>query len=161
MRLKSIGLVCLVLVLGAVLSGCGCVQQSMKGEAAPPPPAPTSLETTGSVTLNIEFDTGKWDIKPRYDNEIKQVADFMKAHPETKVMIQGHTDNVGTEASNIKLSQERASSVKAYLVDKFGIAGDRLRAVGYGPNKPIASNDTEEGRQKNRRVEAVVEKTAQ
>ena len=161
MRPRSIGLVCLIVVLGAGLSGCGCVQQGMKGEAAPPPPAPTSLETTGSVTLNIEFDTGKWDIKPKYDNEIKQVADFMKAHPETKVVIQGHTDNVGTEASNIKLSQERADSVKAYLVDKFGIASDRLRAVGYGPNKPIASNDTEEGRQKNRRVEAVVEKRAQ
>ena len=161
MRARSIGLVCLILLLGAGLSGCGCVQEAVKGEAAPPPPAPTSLETTGSVTLNIEFDTGKWDIKPKYDNEIKQVADFMKAHPETKVVIQGHTDNVGTEASNIKLSQERADSVKGYLVDKFGIASDRLRAVGYGPNKPIASNDTEEGRQKNRRVEAVVEKTAQ
>jgi len=161
MRLRSIGLVCLVLALGALLSGCGCVQQSVKGEAAPPPPTSAQLETTGFVRLNIEFDTAKWDIKPKYDDELKQVADFMKAHPEKKLVIQGHTDNVGTEASNIKLSQERADSVKAYLVDKFGIAGDRLHAVGYGPNKPIASNASEEGRQKNRRVEAVVEKTAQ
>jgi len=161
MRLKSIGLVCLVLVLGALLGGCGCIQQSMKGEAAPPPPVAAQLESSGSVRLNIEFDTAKWDIKPKYDDELKQVADFMKGHPETKLEIQGHTDNVGTEASNMKLSQERADSVKAYLADKFGIAGDRLRAVGYGPKKPIASNDTEEGRQKNRRVEAVVEKTAQ
>jgi OmpA-OmpF porin, OOP family len=160
MKLKSIGLVCLALLLGAGLSGCGCVQQSMKGEVAPPPPVAAQLESSGSVRLDIEFDTAKWDVKPKYDDELKQVADFMKAHPETKLEIQGHTDNVGTEASNIKLSQERADSVKGYLVNKFGIASNRLRAVGYGPNKPIASNGTGEGRQKNRRVEAVVEKAA-
>ena len=158
MRLRSVGLVCLVVLLGVGLGGCGCLEQAVKGEAAPP--APTSLETSGSVTLNIEFDTGKSDIKPMYNDEIKQVADFMRAHPEAKVMIQGHTDNVGSEASNVALSQARAKSVKEYLVDKFGIAGNRLQAVGYGPNKPIASNATAEGRQKNRRVEAVVEKTA-
>ena len=140
------------------LSGCGCFMQAQKGETAPPPPS--ALESTGSVTLNIEFDTAKWDVKPKYNDEIKQVADFMKAHPEAKVVIEGHTDNVGSEAFNIKLSQERAGSVKAYLVDKFGIESSRLRAVGYGPNRPIASNDTAEGRQKNRRVDAVVEKTA-
>jgi OOP family OmpA-OmpF porin len=151
-------LACLVVVLGAGLSGCGCFYQAVKGEAAPP--KPTQLETSGSVTLNIEFDTGKSDIKPMYDNEIKQVADFMKAHPETNVVIKGYTDNVGSEASNVALSQARANSVKDYLVNNFGIAGGRLQAIGYGPNNPTASNDTEEGRQKNRRVEAVVEKTA-
>ncbi len=153
MRLRSIGLVCLVVMLGVGLSGCACYQ------AAPPPKA-TQLETSGSVTLNIEFDTGKSDIKPMYNDEIKQVADFMKAHPDRNVLIQGHTDNVGSEASNVALSQARAKSVKDYLVDRFGIAGDRLQAIGYGPNKPIASNATAEGRQQNRRVEAVVEKTA-
>ena len=161
MRARSIGLVFLVLLLGAVLSGCGCVQQAVKGEAAPPPPVAAQLESSGSVRLTVEFDTAKWDIKPKYDDELKQVADFMKAHPDKKLVIEGYTDNVGSEASNMKLSQERADSVRAYLVDKFGIAGDRLRSVGYGPKNPVASNDTAEGRQENRRVVAVVEKTAQ
>ncbi len=154
MRPRSIGLACLVVMVGVCLSGCLCSYE------AAPSAKPTALETSGSVTLNIEFDTAKSDIKPMYNDEIKQVADFMKAHPEAKVMIQGHTDNVGSEASNIALSQARANSVKDYLVEKFGIAGDRLQAMGYGPNKPIATNATAEGRQKNRRVEAVVEKMA-
>jgi OOP family OmpA-OmpF porin len=140
-------------VLGAGLSACVCSTQT-----APPP---TALETSGSVRLNIEFDTAKSDIKPMYNDEIKQVADFMKAHPGAKVIIQGYTDNVGSEATNVALSEARAKSVKNYLVEKFGIAGHRLQAVGFGPNNPIASNDTAEGRQQNRRVQAVVEKTAQ
>ena len=110
-----------------------------------------------SITLKLEFDTAKSDIKAKFNNEIKQVADFMKQYPGTKAVIQGHTDNVGSEASNIKLSQARANSVRTYLIEKFGIEKDRLTAVGYGPKKPIASNATAEGKQKNRRVEAVIE----
>ena len=110
-----------------------------------------------SITLKLEFDTAKSDIKAKFNNEIKQVADFMKQYPGTKAVIQGHTDNVGSEASNIKLSQARANSVRTYLIEKFGIEKDRLTAVGYGPKKPIASNATSEGKQKNRRVEAVIE----
>ncbi len=153
-RIKYASLLFALLML-VVLNGCGCFYQAVKGETAPPP---SSLETTGSVTLNIEFDTGKSDVKAQYNDEIKQVADYMKANPNAKIAIQGHTDNVGSEASNLKLSQARADSVKAYLVDKFGIEPNRLRAVGYGQTRPIASNATAEGRQKNRRVEAVVEK---
>ena len=150
--IKCVASVLAVLIL-AVLSGCAT--------EAPPPPPPSALETTGSVTLDIEFDTAKWVVKPKYNDEIKQVADFLKARSEAKVVIEGHTDNVGSKASNIKLSQQRADSVKAYLVNRFGVESNRLRAVGYGPDRPVASNDTAEGRQKNRRVEAVVEKTAQ
>ena len=79
----------------------------------------------------------------------------MKEYPDTNAIIEGHTDNVGKEAANIKLSQRRADSIKAYLVKKFGIDSSRLKAVGYGPNEPITSNATKEGRQKNRRVKAV------
>ncbi len=145
-----------VLIL-VVLNGCGRSYQTVKGETAPPKP-PTRLETTGSVTLDIVFDAGKSDIKARYNDEIKKVADYMKAHPNAKVAIQGHTDNVGDAGNNLKLSLTRAGSVRAYLVNKFGIEANRVKAVGYGQNRPIASNATEEGRQKNRRVEAVVEK---
>jgi OOP family OmpA-OmpF porin len=140
-----------------VLNGCGPSYQAVKREPTPPKP-PIRLETTGSVTLDIEFDAGKSDIKPRYNDEIKQVADYMKAHPNAKVAIQGHTDNVGGAGSNLKLSLERADSVRVYLVNKYGIEPNRVKAVGYGQTRPIASNATVEGRQKNRRVEAVVEK---
>jgi OmpA-OmpF porin, OOP family len=154
--MQSIKFVSSVLAVLMILGLYGCAT-----EAPPPPPPPSTLETTGSVTLDIEFDTAKWYVKPKYNDEIKQVADFMKAHPEAKVAIEGHTDSIGSKASNIRLSQQRADSVKAYLVNRFGVEGNRLRAVGYGPDRPIATNDTAEGRQKNRRVEAVVEKTAQ
>jgi len=108
-----------------------------------------------TIRLNIEFDTAKAVIKHIYHNEIKRVADFMKEHPTVKAVIEGHTDNVGKEAANMKLSQRRADAVMQYLVTKFKIDASRLEAVGYGPHRPIATNKTKEGRQHNRRVTAV------
>jgi OOP family OmpA-OmpF porin len=113
-----------------------------------------------SMPLNVKFDTAKSDIKKKYDNDIKKVADFMKANPEAMAVIEGHTDNVDIHNEperNMRLSQARADSVRKYLIDTFGIDASRITAVGYGPNKPIASNDTKEGKQKNRRIEAVIE----
>jgi OOP family OmpA-OmpF porin len=112
------------------------------------------------MPLNVKFDTAKSDIKKKYDNDIKKVADFMKANPEATAVIEGHTDNVDIHNEperNMRLSQARADSVRQYLIDTFGIDASRITAVGYGPNKPIASNDTTEGKQKNRRIEAVIE----
>jgi OOP family OmpA-OmpF porin len=110
-----------------------------------------------SISLSIEFDSGKATIKPQYDEEIKKVADFMTTYPETTAVIEGHTDNVGKEASNVRLSTRRAESVKAYLVEKFGIASARLTAKGFGSSQPVADNATPAGRQKNRRINAVIE----
>ena len=123
----------------------------------PPPPAPVNEKVT--ITLNVQFDTNKAVVKETYNDEIKRVADFMKEFPDTTAEIGGHTDNIASAAYNQKLSEKRANSVRQYLIDKFGIDGSRLTAVGYGLTKPIASNDTEEGRQQNRRVEAVMEAT--
>ena len=80
----------------------------------------------------------------------------MKDYPDLKVVIEGHTDNIGTAEYNKKLSQRRAEAVKQYMVEK-GIDANRITAEGFGFDRPIASNDTEEGRQKNRRVEAAVD----
>jgi OOP family OmpA-OmpF porin len=113
-----------------------------------------------TIRLNVEFDTDKSDIKDKYNDEINKVADFMKEHPETTCEIQGHTDNVdrfNNPDHNKQLSQARADSVRQYLIDKLGIESTRLTAVGYGPDRPIASNDTKEGRQKNRRVEGLID----
>ena len=81
----------------------------------------------------------------------------MKAHPETSIEIIGYTDNTGKEGFNMLLSQRRANSVRKYLIDKLGIDASRINALGYGSNKPIASNKTKEGRRKNNRVEVVIE----
>jgi len=137
----------------------------VEAQTAPPAPAPIVeqkpvIKEKVSITLNIEFDTAKAVVKKKYNDDIKKVADFMKTHPETNAVIEGHTDNVDRHndpSRNIKLSQARGDSVRKYLIEKFGIDASRVSAVGYGPAKPIASNDTEEGRKKNRRIQAVIE----
>ena len=110
-----------------------------------------------TINLNVLFDFDKSDIKPKFHDEIKRVADYMNAYPWEKATLEGHTDSKGTDAYNEKLSQRRVDAVMKYLVEKFGISADRLKAVGYGESKPIATNDTDEGRQLNRRVQAVME----
>jgi outer membrane protein OmpA-like peptidoglycan-associated protein len=110
-----------------------------------------------SITLNVQFDTGKANIKPKYHNDIKRIADFMSKYPSTSAVIEGHTDNVGKEVVNVKLSHRRAANIKAYLTEKLGIDSSRIKVIGYDYQKPIASNKTAEGRQKNRRGETHIE----
>jgi outer membrane protein OmpA-like peptidoglycan-associated protein len=114
----------------------------------------SALNKDGFMALYINFDTGKSDIKPESKGIIEQIAALLQAHPELKVSIEGHTDNVGTPQSNKTLSSQRAKSVMNAVVQK-GIAATRLTAVGWGQEKPIADNRSEEGRAKNRRVEIV------
>lgn len=109
------------------------------------------------ITLNIQFDTGKAIIKPKYHKDIKRIADAMSKYPLTSLIIVGHTDNVGKELVNVKLSYRRAANIKAYLVRQFGIDSSRIRVIGYDYQKPIASNKTKEGRQANRRGETQIE----
>jgi len=109
-----------------------------------------------TFNLNIEFDTDKADIRPQYRGELQKVADFIKSHPGTTAVVEGHTDASGSSSYNLKLSQRRADSVMDYLVDEFGVEPGRLSAKGYGETKPIASNDTKEGKQANRRVLVVI-----
>ncbi len=109
------------------------------------------------MMLQMQFDTGKANIKPEYRDEIAKVADYMKKYPTTTAVIEGHTDNVGGYEYNMKLSQARAENVVNYLVDNFGIERSRLSAKGYGYTRSIAYNNTPEGRQKNRRINAVID----
>ena len=124
----------------------------VKEEVAPPPPAPKE-EQGAYVFRNIYFDFDKATIKPESEPILDEVSDFLKANPNMKMEVQGHTDSKGTAAYNLKLSDRRAAAVKAYLVKDEAIKSDRLTTKGYGLTKPVASNDTEEGRAKNRRVE--------
>ncbi|MRR15618.1 MAG: OmpA family protein [Deltaproteobacteria bacterium] len=114
------------------------------------------LRTTGHAAVyGIYFDTGKSSIKPESARAISEIAKLLKSDPSLKIHVVGHTDNVGGVESNIKLSQSRAEAVVQELVKNNGIAASRLRAHGCGQFAPVASNDTEEGRGKNRRVELV------
>ena len=110
-----------------------------------------------SITLNVQFDTGKANIKPKYHNDIEKIADFMSKYSSTTAVIEGHTDNVGKELLNIKLSHRRAANIKAYLARRFGIDGSRIRVIGYDYQKPVAGNETAQGRQANRRGETKIE----
>jgi OOP family OmpA-OmpF porin len=114
------------------------------------------IRATGHVAVyGINFDTGKSTIKPESAQVIGEIAKLLKTDPGLKVGVVGHTDSVGGIDSNIKLSQERAEAVIEVLVRHHGIAAARLKAFGCGLFAPVASNDTEEGRAKNRRVELV------
>jgi OOP family OmpA-OmpF porin len=121
----------------------------------PPPPPPAEKPVKETITLKVEFDTDKADIKPKYDDDIARVAAYLKKYPDTTVTIEGHTDSTDGAKWNQKLSEMRAESVKNYLVSKFGIAASRISTKGYGAAKPIADNKTKEGKQKNRRIEAI------
>jgi OmpA-OmpF porin, OOP family len=113
-----------------------------------------ALNKDGFIALYINFDTGKSEIKPESMGTIEQIATVLKAHPDLKVSIEGHTDNVGTPQSNKTLSQQRAKSVMSAVAQK-GVSVNRMTAVGWGQEKPIADNRSEEGKAKNRRVEVV------
>jgi hypothetical protein len=108
------------------------------------------------VTLgDLLFATGKSDLKGGTANHLGKLSAFLNQYPERTVIIEGHTDSVGSDDSNFSLSQRRADAVKSYLV-REGIASSRIDASGKGENDPIASNDSNTGRQQNRRVEVII-----
>lgn len=114
---------------------------------------PLRIET---VRLLIEFDTDKTDIKPMYRDELEKFVNTLKEHSKSAVIIEGHTDNVGDFEYNMGLSSRRAESVKDYLVKNFGIDQKRLKTKGFGPTRPIDTNETPEGQANNRRVIGVI-----
>ena len=113
-----------------------------------------ALDKQGFVALYINFDTNKATIKPESKPIVDQIVVLLKDNPSLNVSVEGHTDSTGTPAKNKTLSQERAQSVINALVTT-GIDKKRLSAVGWGQEKPVADNRTEEGKAKNRRVEIV------
>lgn len=101
---------------------------------------------------DVTFDTNSTVLRPGLQSEINRVAGVLNQYPNTLVRVEGHTDNKGTDAYNMDLSNRRAMAVENLLVQR-GIADSRIEAVGYGETLPVATNDTEAGRQRNRRVE--------
>jgi len=116
------------------------------------------LKSTGHVAVyGIYFDTNKAEVKPESKVALEEIAKLLKQNPALKLKVVGHTDLTGVLEANMKLSQARAEAVVQALVSQHGIVASRLKGYGVGPLAPVATNDTDEGRGKNRRVDLVKE----
>jgi outer membrane protein OmpA-like peptidoglycan-associated protein len=114
------------------------------------------IEQDAVIRLNnVFFDSGKYDLRPESFPELDRLVEFLRTNGSVRIALAGHTDNVGADAANLTLSQDRINSVESYLVAK-GIVKDRLTAKGYGETRPLTTNDTEDGRRQNRRVEFTI-----
>ena len=124
-----------------------------------PPPKPKRVEVTQDKIVikdKIQFDTNKTTIKSESDELLSEIVSVIKDNPQLrKISIEGHTDSDGSDAYNLKLSDGRARAVMDHLVQN-GVEADRLESKGFGETKPIADNDTPEGKEKNRRVEFII-----
>jgi OOP family OmpA-OmpF porin len=134
--------------------------------AALPPPAPVAAPAVAPApvrtqrycsVLDLHFEINKADIEREDREKLNVAGTFLKKYPQNTAVIEGYTDDVGTEASNLKLSQRRAEGVVRYLIDNYQLAPTQLTAVGYGETNPVADNRTQEGKRANRRIEAVIE----
>lgn len=128
---------------GVVVDAKGCAVEAAKKFCDKP------------SVIAIAFDSNKADVKAQYHDELDKIGSFLKEFPSSKGSIEGHTDAAGSKQANQKLSQARAESVRAYIINKFGIDGSRVVAKGHGSSNPVASNKTAAGKAKNRRIEAV------
>ncbi len=148
--------------VGAVV--CGLLgHYFLDEEVVPPPPPPPPPPTpspealpppwaTRLVLRGVNFDFNKSDIRPDSRPVLDEAAEILRANPNVRISIEGHTDAIGSDAYNEKLSVRRAEAVFRYLVN-LGVAPERMEVVGYGETRPLADNETEEGRAQNRRVE--------
>lgn len=116
----------------------------------------TNLSKNGHIAIyDIHFDTGKSDIKPNSDSALNNIAEYLNVHSDKKYLIVGHTDNTGDFEANLKLSEARAGTVMNELITKYSVKAEQLKAYGDGSTAPVASNSTNDGKAKNRRVEIV------
>lgn len=151
--------------VGVGLNFGGGAQQQVAQVEPTPAPAPAPMVDNEPepepelvrVELDVKFDFDKARVREESYNDIKNLADFMQQYPQTNTTVEGHTDSVGTDQYNQRLSERRAQAVREVLVNQYGVESQRVDSVGYGETRPVADNSTEEGRQINRRVEAEVE----
>jgi OmpA-OmpF porin, OOP family len=107
--------------------------------------------------VRVFFDFDKSVVKPEYFDEVRKLAEELKARPDTAVIIEGHTCNIGTEEYNLGLGARRANSIAKLLHQEYGIALERITAQSFGESQPLADNSTREGRERNRRIYAYIE----
>jgi len=116
------------------------------------------INELNEYSKTILFDLGKSSIRKESYDALDSISEIMNEYPQTVFHIEGHTDSQGSDSFNLKLSKERAASVRKYLVEEDGIDSSRITSEGYGESRPIATNKTAAGRQQNRRVEVSLEK---
>lgn len=121
----------------------------------PPPPAPAP-KIIDKMTLLLHFDFDKAIIKDIDIPQLKKAVEFVKKYPQSKVSLEGHTDSIGTEKYNQKLSEKRAEAVKKYLIKEGACLESKISSIGYGELKPVDTNKNKEGRANNRRVEVLI-----
>jgi OOP family OmpA-OmpF porin len=126
---------------GAAVDATGC-----------PMPPRAVTPTAPSLTLHLEFAYGEAAVRPEFARELQAAADFIKAHPGSRILIEGHTDSIGSAEANFALSEARAAEVLRYLVEKYNLDAGRIETEGFGEARPVADNATPEGRLRNRRV---------
>jgi outer membrane protein OmpA-like peptidoglycan-associated protein len=133
-------------------------KQAMENLAAAKAAAVKQEDRGTVITLsgNVLFASGKSALLPGAQNSLNQVADALKTREDTKILVEGHTDSTGSDATNMALSKARADSVGSYLITR-GLPAERVTTAGLGPSRPVADNNTAEGRANNRRVEIVVQ----
>ncbi|SHL83994.1 Outer membrane protein OmpA [Chitinophaga jiangningensis] len=158
---KVAGNTALGAILGAVIGGAGgaIIGKKMDKQAQEiQNEVPNATVERVGEGINVKFDAGvlfgfdKSDLSPAAQTSITQLAEVLNKYPDTYVRVEGHTDSKGTDEYNMGLSQRRVNSVTAFLT-KQGVAASRIQGFAYGESQPIADNETEEGRAKNRRVE--------
>jgi outer membrane protein OmpA-like peptidoglycan-associated protein len=140
--------------IGAILGHVICDPVTEEPKPAPPPPPPPPAGTKISELPGANFDFNKATLKPEGKAKLDEAAGIMNKYPDLKVSVEGHTDSIGSDAYNMKLSERRAESAVSYLTSK-GIAASRLSAQGFGKTRPVADNKTDAGRAQNRRVELI------
>jgi len=134
-------------------SGVGGTQTASATVTVTAPPPPKVLD---KMTLRINFDFDKAVIREADEAELKSAVEFVRKYPLANVKIEGHTDSMGTEQYNQKLSEQRANAVKNYLIQKGAVQRADISTVGYGESRPIADNKTDAGRAENRRVDILI-----
>lgn len=132
------------------------LNQNLPKEPVKKPIVDTQVDTRDLEQFSVLFDFDSSNLKNNNNAVLDGMASFIQSYPRTNITVEGHTDSRGSDSYNLKLSQKRANTVKNILADKYGMEPSRLRAVGYGEATPIDTNNTEEGRQNNRRVVATV-----
>ncbi|HSH57768.1 MAG TPA: OmpA family protein [Halomonas sp.] len=136
--------------IGALL--CADSEEPVAEPVPMPEPEPEPVFEPVTLQSDVTFAFDSAELRPGAAAELNQVARTLNDNPEVRVTIAGHTDSIGTNEYNLGLSQERADSVASYLMSQ-GVAGVRMRTVGYGEERPVATNETDAGRAMNRRVE--------
>jgi OOP family OmpA-OmpF porin len=135
----------------------GRVKTASVAQPSPQPESvPEKKEVLDTFELIVQFDYDKSDVKSVYQPQFEKIAQFLKEHPSVSLTVEGHTCSLGSEKYNQNLSERRAEAVKQILIKDYGFSADKVNTKGFGESRPVADNDTEAGRQANRRAIAVI-----